>query len=420
MVYQKSLLLKVLYAFIFNLICLFFLVPSLFTYASTKKTIDISLDQDYESCTFFIKLKESGEYSAKIISPDGDKYNCNKIDKKNLRGIVPDVKAGKWKAVITKKGTESIGKVTVSVTASKNTDNEIASDIKVGKDIVGLKVYLKDDAICADWTDETCGNVSIKVVDLDSNEVLANDTISEKHFEVDIPKAVRKILVSIVPTESSTIRGAERTFTIQTGFNPDATVKLPDGYFTNKEEVFATISMNKSYRYMIENDGEKIAEGKEMLDPGKYKISIPLQKDGEHEIKLYLIDEKGNMRSTSATYNRDTKAPYMSLKKEYDGYKTSNDVLNVEGTVKDYSKITVNDDKITPTTDGHFEKKCILHTGSNKIVIVAADEAGNQTKSSFTITKIAKAKRTFSIRPIILIVIVIMIIVLYNKKRKKE
>lgn len=62
------------------------------------------------------------------------------------------------------------------------------------------------------------------------------------------------------------------------------------------------------------------------------------------------------MRSTSATYNRDTKAPYMSLKKEYDGYKTSNDVLNVEGTVKDYSKITVNDDKITPTTDGHFEK----------------------------------------------------------------
>ena len=184
--------------------------------------------------------------------------------------------------------------------------------------------------------------------------------------------------------------------------------------------MFATISMNKSYRYMIENDGEKIAEGKEMLDPGKYKISIPLQKDGEHEIKLYLIDEKGNMRSTSATYNRDTKAPYMSLKKEYDGYKTSNDVLNVEGTVKDYSKITVNDDKITPTTDGHFEKKCILHTGSNKIVIVAADEAGNQTKSSFTITKIAKAKRTFSIRPIILIVIVIMIIVLYNKKRKKE
>ena len=258
------------------------------------------------------------------------------------------------------------------------------------------------------------------MVDLDSNEVLANDTISEKHFEVDIPKTVRKILVSIVPTESSTIRGAERTFTIQTGFNPDATVKLPDGYFTNKEEVFATISMNKSYRYMIEDDGEKIAEGKEMLDPGKYKISIPLQKDGEHEIKLYLIDEKGNMRSTSATYNRDTKAPYMSLKKEYDGYKTSNNVLNVEGTVKDYSKITVNDDKITPTTDGHFEKKCILHTGSNKIVIVAEDEAGNQTKSSFTITKIAKAKRTFSIRPIILIVIVIMIIVLYNKKRKKE
>lgn len=59
----------------------------------------------------FIKLKESGEYSAKIISPDGDKYNCNKIDKKNLRGIVPDVKAGKWKAVITKKELSRLEKL---------------------------------------------------------------------------------------------------------------------------------------------------------------------------------------------------------------------------------------------------------------------------------------------------------------------
>lgn len=402
------------------IVCMVCLFPQSTPAASTKKTVHVSIKQDYESCTFFVKLENSGRYSVKIKSPDGVVHKADKIDSQNFRCVIPDVTIGKWNVIVTRKGNEKIGKVTISVTASKSNDNSIASDIKVGKDIVGLKVYFKDNFICTDWTDDTCGNVYVKVIDLDSNQVIADDAVSEKHFEAEIPTGVRKISVSVVPSESASIRGAEKSYVLKAGFDPNATVSFPSEYFINKDNLTANIVFNKPYGYVITDNESVIAKSKKNLDAGKYEIQIPIKNEGEHTIKFFVVDKKGNMKSTSVLINKDTTAPYMALSKEYDGYRTSESSILIEGTVKDYSEVTVEGDKIIPTTDGHFEKECSLHTGENSITITAKDEAGNVTKSSFVITKYEQKTPILSPKSLILLVLLFITVIVLKKKRRKK
>lgn len=419
--YNKRLKRKLfLSAFLLGTVMLF--LPNSIS-AKSKKTVSVNIKEEYESCTFFVKLKNDGKYKAKIITPNGDHYKCDKIDSKNFRCVIPNVEPGKWKVVVSSSKNNKIGKISVSVTASKSTDNSITSDIKVGKDIVGLKVYFKDNFLCVDWTDDTCGSVEIKVINLDTNEVLSDDRTEDdsKDYETEIPTSVKKISVTVVPSESSGIRGAERVFTMK-AFHPDGTASLPEGYYTNKDTINAEISINKAYRYMVTDNDQILASAKEKLEPGKYDVSIPLDKDGEHKIKFYIVDDKGNMKSTESKYYKDTIAPYVSLDKEYDGLETDKDVLTIEGNVKDFSDLVVGNKKISPSTDGHFEADCKLHNGTNNIVIMASDEAGNKTQTELTITKSEnsrKNKKGIGLVPI-LIIIVSLVLLKRNKRKTKR
>lgn len=53
----------------------------------------------------------------------------------------------------------------MSTASTKETDI-VDNNISVGKDIAGLKMYFVDDTFVTEWTDENCGSVNLKVVNL--------------------------------------------------------------------------------------------------------------------------------------------------------------------------------------------------------------------------------------------------------------
>lgn len=80
----------------------------------------------------------------------------------------------------------------------------------------------------------------------------------------------------------------------------------------------------------------------------------------------------------------------MSFDEEYDGIETTNSSFTIAGNVTNYDTFKINDSDVKVATDGHFDKECALHLGENHIKVVAADDAGNETKYEITINEVEK------------------------------
>lgn len=133
-----------------------------------------------------------------------------------------------------------------------------------------------------------------------------------------------------------------------------------------------------------------------------------------------MSDAKGNKVTYPVGFKKDTVAPKLTLAKEYDGTSVNGDTLTIEGSVKDFTHLFMNETEITPATDGTFSADCSLHDGNNKIVIKAVDAAGNESVSEINVTASKAAMDTSggSGRMVLFLIIIIVIVLLYNKKKK--
>lgn len=397
-------------------------------YAATKK-IEVDIPDAYKSCTFTITCEdESGTYTASLISPNGETYKCSKVSDNKLTVNVDNVHAGTWVVKVKDKEQEEIGKVKVSVTAAAQNKTDVVDNISIAKDINGLKVYLKNDSVVAEWNDDSVGNVNVKVVNLDTAETIASQTVSEKYFECPLESTVHNISVVIVPTASAGVDGAELTYKIKNDNHPDAVITFPDCQYTNQDEVVASVSLGSDYRTMV-LDNNSVIQTEEKYESGNYEYHIPIDEDGIHTIEIYIIDDDGNMRSTKTDVVKDTVSPALSLNEAYDQAEVETETFDIAGTVEDYKEIEINGEKLSPATDGHFEYTLNLHLGENHIKLSAGDEAGNVTDYEMTIIRVEPQKRNnmISYLPVLGFIIVgigymikKILGALKNKKRTRE
>ena len=213
------------------------------------------------------------------------------------------------------------------------------------------------------------------------------------------------------------VDGAEQVYTFAVNSDIDGTVTFDDVTITNQSEINVHAALNSSYSFYAEDNGSKIYEDTELKSAGEYDIPLKLSDDGEHNLVFYLIDEGGNYYSTSKTVVKDTVAPTVTLAREYNNIKTYDTVVPVEGTVINYSNLTINGENVSVTTDGSFSHEVTLHLGDNEIEIVATDDAGNEAGYTCDIVVVEKEKPNllpYIIGGIILILIIVGIIV---KKR---
>lgn len=380
-----------------------------------EKEYPFEIDKGYEACKFEIDLDTPGEYTAVVTDPNGNETQCSAIDDTKMTCTIKNAKAGEWKVSISSDAVDDIKAIIHVSTASARETEVVDNNISVGKDIAGIKMYFVDDSFVITWTDENCGNVNIKVVNLDTSETIASQTVADKKFVCDIPASVKNIAVSVVPSTSANISGAALTYTYEVNNHPDADVSFPDIDKTNQDKITATIKLNQPYSTYVTINDEEVDAGKD-YQAGTYEVEIPVVQDGANNIKLYIVDSNGNMRSYPFSVIKDTVPPTLEFQEAYDGLTTEESSITIKGNISNYDALSINDVPVTPTTDGHFEYGVTLHEGDNVIQVVASDEAGNQVNYSIIITQTVK-ERSIDTTVILIVMVVVGIIALIIKKK---
>lgn len=411
-----------------------------------SKTIAFELSKDYEGCSFTITTEKTGNFEVEMWSEKKkeETYQTTIDDGNECTISVQDAKEGKWNIKVTAlvqiglKASESsdgqestekeevaltpeeyIGQIKVSAKAIDKTAFAVGN-VQVARDIVGLKYYFVDESIVVEWTDNSCGNVNVAIIDTKTSQILDKQTVKGKHYEFELPSLTDEITIDVVPATSAGITGANNQYTIPVENNPDAVITFEDLQYTNKNTISFEAQLNDTYSLKMMCNGVETGETG-LLNSGSYTKEIPLN-EGNNDLLVYVVDEKGNMRSTTYSVVLDSIKPALTLNMEYDGAKTYNEICYIEGTIKDYDTFTINEVVPVVSGDGSFKAEYRLNDGNNVLNIKATDVAGNETLYVANIEKVVK--EPVDINKIILIaggvVLVIVVIILIIRKKKGD
>ena len=393
-------------------------IPTFTSYAA-EKNVSVNLDARAKDITFKITFSRAGNYTATLTGPNGDTYEYANVDGVTYTCDIDTAEAGEWVTSVSASG--DVPKYSLSVNAKKETSTSKVSDaVSVGRDIIGLQVYFKDNTVCISWADASIGKVEVDVTNLDTSEVIFEEDITETHCECELPEGVKNVSVSVVPTESRNVDGAKSVYTFAIPNRPTSTVTYDAGEYINKSSIDVSIHLDNTYSFYAEVNGRQAYKDGEN-PAGDYDISIPVNTEGENEVAFYLVDADNNMYSFRKTVILDTTAPTLELEREYDQASTSEMSVSINGNIKDYDTFTINGENVEVTSDGTFSHPVTLHVGDNTFDIIASDKAGNET--AYHVTIIGLQPRS-SVNPMVIIgavvgLLVIIGVVVVSKKIAK-
>ncbi len=130
--------------------------------------------------------------------------------------------------------------------------------------------------------------------------------------------------------------------------------------------------------YLNDSETKKITIPKD----GIFSVDIPF-KEGENTISTKILDQKGTLSDLSnvikVTFKKSK--PLLEISNPEDNTSVvSNDAfVVVQGKTEEENSITVNGRFVLLQKDGSFSYKTPLSEGSNTLIIIATDQAGNQT-----------------------------------------
>ena len=249
--------------------------------------------------------------------------------------------------------------------------------------------------------------------------VAANGNFSQDLLLSDGTYTVRVIAKDLAGNQATLMR----TVTVDT-VRPKVEIKAPeDNAVTN----ITLISVKGRAQAKLVWVG--VVEADTLPDPEAgwwdYNELYPL-KEGQNNITVMAQDVAGNRGSLAVHVIRDTVPPVINITDPLDGSKTTALQVNVVGTTEAGARITVNGD-LVDETDGTFSVPVNLLMGKNVITVTARDAAGNEARTTLTVTREKKSGPTSlggnSLWPLLLILILLCIavfLVVYNYSRGEE
>ena len=168
---------------------------------------------------------------------------------------------------------------------------------------------------------------------------------------------------------------------------PSLTISTPsNGLITNQTSVTVSGTATDVHAVTISVNGTAISVGQN----GSWTTSITL-KQGVNTITIVATDAAGNTTTVSRTVTADWTPPAITVSSPLDSAITKLSLVAVSGTVKDSTAVTltINGNSV-PVSNGSFNTTVNLTEGTDKIIIVATDAAGNTT----TISRTVKVDRT--------------------------
>ena len=275
-------------------------------------------------------------------------------------------------------------------------------------------MYFRDSTFVAEWTDSNHGNINIEITDAKSQQKLVSDTVKGGYCEYDIDtKAHERIVVTLVPSESSNIEGAAQSKTMETLNDPDATITFENITITNKDSIKMYAKFGKPYSIEAYLN-EKLVDKHTEVEAGDHDYDLPTEVGDNHYL-IYVIDpETGYMKSTTYDLVKDVVAPVIKLEKSYENMTTEDESVLFEGYIDpDYETFTINDTPVKVEGDHTFKYEYSLKEGENNIRIEATDAAGNVADQKIVITRVIPQVAKVPWFPIILGVCLVGIVATY-------
>jgi len=415
-----------------------------------EKTIEIELNKEYVQCTFYVSFEKEKCDNVTLITPNRKEYTFTQdsINEERLKCTIKNTVIGKYKVIVKKEIDSSdvtendgaaqdssdeeiqisdadssseadreIGKVTVSVQADEETTEAITDNLKLTKEIDGLKIYWIDDDIAIDWTDTTVGKVNITVFDSGNLKILGSEKVDGNSYRCPVDQSIKQITVKIVPAESTNVNGAGDEFIVDVDNHPDGEILIEPFEYVNTDTIPAVANLNESYSLLFTNNGEVVGQT-DVLQPGSHDIEVPTV-IGENNVKIYIVDDAGNMRSTSVSFIKDIEPPIIKIEDDINGLATYDEMVEFNGIVTDFDTLVFRNQEIEVDWDGSFNIQASLKDGPNELELIATDLAGNQTTYTAVVTKLVVEKKEVPWKTIIFtgIAVLILIILFIIKKR---
>lgn len=415
-----------------------------------EKTIEIELNKEYVQCTFYVSFEKEKCDNVTLITPNRKEYTFTQdsINEERLKCTIKNTVIGKYKVIVKKEIDSSdvtendgaaqdssdeeiqisdadssseadreIGKVTVSVQADEETTEAITDNLKLTKEIDGLKIYWIDDDIAIDWTDTTVGKVNITVFDSGNLKILGSEKVDGNSYRCPVDQSIKQITVKIVPAESTNVNGAGDEFIVDVDNHPDGEILIEPFEYVNTDTIPAVANLNESYSLLFTNNGEVVGQT-DVLQPGSHDIEVPTV-IGENNVKIYIVDEEGNMRSTSVSFIKDIEPPIIKIEDDINGLATYDEMVEFNGIVTDFDTLIFRNQEVEVDWDGSFNIQASLKDGPNELELIATDLAGNQTTYTAVVTKLVVEKKEVPWKTIIFtgIAVLILIILFIIKKR---
>ncbi len=121
-------------------------------------------------------------------------------------------------------------------------------------------------------------------------------------------------------------------------------------------------------------------------DNGNFQFEITLH-NGENAFTVQAISTAGKKSSLSPIYRVFylTKPPKLEFMDFKDSLEVKETPYILQGTTDPLTTVTANDRLIFVDRDGNFKYNLNLNSGENKIIMIAKDKAGNETKKEIII-----------------------------------
>ena len=429
------------------------------TVHAAEKRQQFSLKQSYSNCEFVIRCSDVGaeKYSYYVISPDGETYEAEWYADGSARVGLYEIGAGDWVVVVnnnhdkaesseagdegsqsgesgegegetaaeetppaeestgetsggentgeTADGAESrsyedddvIGEVNITLnqTSARRDVSSLDNRIGVAKELNGFKIYFDDDDVVTVWDDDSVKSVNIRVFDTKTMEILAQKNVRDQYMSARIPEGVQQITISVTPATAERVSGAERMYTVTVDNNPDMHITFPEYEFTNTSRYLVHVDLGLPYSIEVYNNGDFVQE-LPGLDAGDYNLALSLQ-EGQNDIKVYVVDQRGYKRSASASVILDTKAPALMIETNVNGLVTEAETVTFRGRAEAYDILKFNNQEdIEPSYDGTFTVEAPLEVGVNKFLIRAEDLAGNFAEYPAEVTRVEPVPPRFT------------------------
>lgn len=383
---------------------------------AAEKELSAELKKDYNACVFSFELENVANYNIAVISPEGESSESI-VEQNNIADIaILNAKAGTWKVRVFAEELEDIGKVKLSIRASETDRERLNEKVQVGKDIEDIKVFMVDDVLNVTWNRKINDNISVRVIDVDSQKKIYEQSEDSGKLQIPIPDTTNRVTVELTPLTSYNVDDSAIRYTIDTKPNMDFKVEFDNADITNQSSCHARFDFSKKYSILIiDNEIEVISDRDK--DLGSYEYEIPLV-EGYNHIRAYIEDERGNRKSVDKEIVKDSISPQLSLDVDYNGVETSDNTITLSGSVKDYDTFFINETQVQPEQDGIFTYDYPLHDGENRIEFTAVDNAQNKTTYTAVVNKVEK-KLSIRIGDLlkILLAVVALIVILNLKKR---